>query len=233
MEKNIKLLRIKNMYIPTPDDEVQITRKMYGMDCFFQIKKKIKLSFLDRLKKLFKIADEWIDYEYAYSYIYSESDSELKDYQMNPSYRNLKFIEDKYNMESVLWDTVKSLSRDFIGDEFTIYGVIFGKNAHKIYNYDMDTIEFSGTDVFVSKNLESPDAAKLIFDNLLKLPHVEILHTGEWNEELQNSFIYDNYIETTEKRIPHPGVVVKHVSGDREKVVTIYNPDFKLWIKRP
>jgi len=216
----------------TPDDEVQITRKMYGMDCFFQIKKKKKLSIFEKLKKFFNKADEWMEYQYLYSYVYSDVDAQLQDYDMNPSYRNMKFIEEKYNMEKVLWGVVKSLGKNFIGDEFTIYGVIFGKNVHKIYNYDMDTIEFLGTDVFVNKNFESPDASKLIFDTLLNLPHVEILHTGEWDGELQDSFIYDNYVETTEKRIPHAGVVIKHVSGDKNKMTTIYNPDFKLWIGR-
>lgn len=214
----------------TPDDEVQITRKMYGMDCLFQITKKKKLSIVDRLKKLFNMADEWIDYEYSISYVYSESDSELFDFSMNPSYRNLLFVEKNYDIQNKIWQAVKSLGKNFIQDGFTFYGTIYGKNVHKYYTYDLDTIEFVGTDVFVHKNFESPDASKLIFDNLLKLPHVEILHTGEWNEELQKSFIYDNYLENTEKKIPHAGIIVKHVSGDRDKIQTIYNPDFKIWI---
>jgi len=220
------------MYIPTPDDEVQITRKMYGIDCKFSVRKKKKLTLLDKIKKLLKITDEWIDYEYNRTFYTSDSDFELHDYNMIPSECNLETIEIKYNIKNKLWEVAKSLSKNFIKDEFTIHGVMYGKGVHRFYTYDLDETQFAGTAVFVSKNYESPDASKLIFDNLLNLPHVEILHTGEWNEDIQNSFVYDNFLETTEKKIPHAGVVVKHVSGDISKVATIWNPDFRLWIGR-
>ncbi|MGE9120735.1 hypothetical protein, partial [Escherichia coli] len=57
---------IKNVPgIFTEEDWVQITRKIHGTNARFGIVKKNKLSIWDKIKKVFKLADNWIDYEFV------------------------------------------------------------------------------------------------------------------------------------------------------------------------
>jgi hypothetical protein len=217
----------KIMYTPTPDDEVQITRKMYGFNCYFGIIKKEKLSFFDKIRKIFGFADDWIDYKYVCD-IYDNGN--FYDSKMMYSSEFLEFIENKYDIRNILWNTVKGLSKNHIKDGFTMYGVAYGKGIHSMYTYNLDTIEFVGTDIFENKNYIAPDLVKMIFDTVLDLPHVEIFHTGEWNKEVQDEYVYNNYVENTNETLPHAGVVIKHVSGNRDKICTIYNPEFIIFL---
>jgi hypothetical protein len=63
--------------------------------------------------------------------------------------------------------------------------------------------------------------------DLLNLPHVKILHTGPWNQEIQDKFTFNNFIEGT--KIPHEGIVIKHISGERQKVAKVINPDYLIY----
>lgn len=212
----------------TEDDEVQMTRKIYGLDVYFGIVKKEKLSLIDKIKKLLNIADEWIDYRYKCGFYDTNN---FYDFNINPDEFFLEIVDKKYNIKNSLWNTVKSLGKNFIKDEFTIYGVLYGKNVHLHYNYGLETIEFVGCDIFENKNYVAPDAVKLIFDNQLNLPHIEILHTGEWSKSLQEQYSMDT-IRIDDNDIPHAGIVIKHVSGDRNKIETIYNPKFRDYIEK-
>lgn len=215
------------MYTPTIDDEVQISRKIYGLDVIFGIVKKKKLSLLDKIKKILGVSDSWIEYEYIYGI---RDNSDFFDSGLNTNKNLLCHVDKKLGIKTKLWKTVKGLTVNHIKDGFTIHGVVYGKGVHNTYTYGLDDIQFIGTDIFEDKNYIAPDAVKLIFDTLLELPHVEIFNTGEWNEDIQNEYTFNNYIENNDKKIPHAGVVVKHVSGDREKVTTIYNPEFLQFI---
>ena len=69
-----------------------------------------------------------------------------------------------------------------------------------------------------------------IYENLsdrevLKL--VDLLHTGNWSKEIQDSFVFNNFIEGT--KVPHEGVVVKCLSGNRQKVGKVINPDYLIY----
>jgi RNA ligase (TIGR02306 family) len=48
----------------TEEDTVEITRKLHGTNARYGIVKKTKISFLDKVKKFFRLADKWIDYEF-------------------------------------------------------------------------------------------------------------------------------------------------------------------------
>jgi hypothetical protein len=50
----------------TEDDIVEITRKIHGTNARYGIVKKTKLSLFDKVKKFFRLADKWIDYEFSY-----------------------------------------------------------------------------------------------------------------------------------------------------------------------
>jgi hypothetical protein len=39
--------------------------------------------------------------------------------------------------------------------------------------------------------------------------------------------VFNNFI--AESKVPHEGVVVKHISGDRSKVAKVINPDYLIY----
>ena len=61
---------------------------------------------------------------------------------------------------------------------------------------------------------------------VMDLPQVEVLYGGSWNKEIQDSFVFDNFIEGT--KVPHEGVVVKSITGVRSKVSKVINPDYLI-----
>jgi hypothetical protein len=54
-----------------------------------------------------------------------------------------------------------------------------------------------------------------------------LLYQGSWNKEIQDSFVFDNFIEGT--KVPHEGIVVKSVTGDRRKVSKCINPGYLIY----
>ena len=59
------------------------------------------------------------------------------------------------------------------------------------------------------------------------LPHVEVLYEGFWSQDIQDDFVFKNFIEGT--KVPHEGIVIKHVSGERQKVAKVINPDYLIY----
>jgi hypothetical protein len=53
------------------------------------------------------------------------------------------------------------------------------------------------------------------------------LHEGVWSQEVQDKYTFKNFIEGT--KVPHEGIVIKHVSGDRRKVAKVINPDYLIY----
>jgi hypothetical protein len=54
-----------------------------------------------------------------------------------------------------------------------------------------------------------------------------MLLKGSWNKEEQDKYVFDNFIEGT--KVPHEGVVVKSVTGDRRKVSKVINPSYLIY----
>ena len=63
----------------------------------------------------------------------------------------------------------------------------------------------------------------------LELPHVPILHNGLWSQEIQDKYTFKNFIEGT--KVPHEGIVIKDLSGKRNKVAKVINPDYQFMEK--
>jgi hypothetical protein len=61
----------------------------------------------------------------------------------------------------------------------------------------------------------------------LQLPQVELLYKGIWVKEIQDTFVFNNNIEGG--KVPHEGIVVKSVTGDRRKVSKVINPDYLIY----
>jgi RNA ligase (TIGR02306 family) len=208
----------------TPEDEVQITRKIHGTNARYGIVKKSKLGFWDKVKKFFRIADEWIDYEYIYGSHNCEKGSDSQGFYSTDVWRT---IAEKYDIKARLWDICEILGTYHVGDGIILYGEIYGAGIQKNYDYCLNDIEFVGFDLKMDNEYLPTDSAQYEITELLGLSHVEVLYEGKWDQEIQDSFVFNNFIEGT--KIPHEGIVIKHISGDRKKVAKVINPDYLIY----
>ena len=218
---NIK--NVKGMF--DEEDEVQITRKLHGTNARYGIVKKRKLSIWDKVRKFFGIADQWIEYEYVYGSHNVEKGSDSQGFYDTDVWRT---VADKYDIKNRLWGYVKRLDPKTIGSGVVLYGEIYGPGIQKNYDYGLATndIRFAGFDfVEDGKYLDTWSTAHVIVDRL-NLPHVPELYNGQWNQEIQDRYTFNNFIEGT--KVPHEGVVIKHVSGERNKVAKVINPDYLI-----
>jgi len=217
------LKNVKDMF--TEEDTVEITRKIHGTNARYGIVKKTKLTFWDKVKKFFGLADKWIGYEFVVGSHNVEKGSDSQGfYDTNVWYQ----IADKYEIKKKLWEYVKSFAmQPEIGDGITIYGEIYGAGIQKNYEYGLTDIEFVGFDVKENGEYLSPINSKLLIKHILDLPYVEILHFGNWSQEVQDKFVFNNFIAGT--KVPEEGIVIKYHTGERNKVAKVINPDYLIY----
>lgn len=208
----------------TEEDDVQITRKIHGTNARYGIVKKSKLSFWDKVKKFFRIADKWVDYEYVYGSHNVEKGSDSQGFYSTDVWRT---IAEKYNIKEKLWELVKSNKPEDIGAGIVLYGEIYGAGIQKNYDYGLTDIEFAGFDVTLDGKYTDTDHAYIVIEKYLELPHVEVLYKGRWYQEIQDKFTFNNFIEGT--KVPHEGIVIKYFTGERQKVVKVINPDYLIY----
>jgi RNA ligase (TIGR02306 family) len=208
----------------TEEDNVEITRKIHGTNARFGIVKKNKLSFKDKIKKFFGLADKWIDYEFVVGSHNVEKGSDSNGYyDTNVWYE----IANKYDIRRKLWDYVKQRGTNHIGEGVILYGEIYGAGIQKGYDYGLDEIKFAGFDIKKNGEYENIFRSNFIFNQALILPYVDVLYTGPWSQEIQDSFVFNNFIPGT--KVPHEGIVIKHVSGERNKIAKVINPDYLIY----
>ena len=208
----------------TEDDLVEITRKIHGTNARYGIVLKHKLSLWDRFKKWIKIADEWIDYEFVYGSHNVEKGSDTQGFYDTDVW---KMIADELDIKNKLWDCVKNQSfPEGIGTGFIIHGEIYGKGIQKNYEYGLDTIKFAGFDVEINGEYEMPTSANAIFASL-KLDYVPVLDLCNWSQEVQDKYVFKQFINGT--KVPHEGIVIKHITGNRKKVAKVINPDYLIY----
>ena len=213
---------VKGMFDET--DEVQITRKLHGTNARYGIVKKAKLSFWNKVKKFFKLADEWIDYEYVYGSHNVEKGSDSQGFYSTDVWRT---VADNYDIKDKLWCYVKRHTTEYIGSGVVIYGEIYGPGIQKNYDYGLKEIEFAGFDIVVDGEYITTSVTQYLMEDMLNLPHVPVLYVGQWNQEVQDKYTFNNNIEGT--KIPHEGIVIKSLDGDRSKVYKVINPDYLIY----
>jgi RNA ligase (TIGR02306 family) len=217
---------VPNMF--TEDDAVEITRKIHGTNARYGIIKKTKLSLWDRFKKLIRIADKWIDYEFIYGSHNVEKGSDTQGFYDTDVWRT---IADQYDIKNKLWDYVKSeYNPEMIGTGFIIYGEIYGKGIQKNYEYGFDHIEFAGFDIEVDSEYVDTFRSWSTMTINLNLPYVPILSVDTWSQDLQDSFTFNQFINGT--KVPHEGIVIKHITGDRKRVAKVINPDYHIYAEK-
>jgi RNA ligase (TIGR02306 family) len=212
----------------TEEDTVEITRKIHGTNARYGIVKKNKLSLWDKIRKFIGLADKWIEYEFVVGSHNVEKGSDSNGfYDTNVWYE----IEKKYNIKQKLWDYVKSDAMEpEIGDGITLYGEIYGAGIQKGYDYGLKEIEFVGFDVKEEGEYLDPINSKLLIEHILELPYVEQLYYGRWSQEVQDKYVFNNYIKGT--KVPEEGIVIKHQSKGREKIAKVINPDYLIFAEK-
>jgi RNA ligase (TIGR02306 family) len=211
----------------TEEDDVEITRKIHGTNARYGIVKKNKLSFFDNVKKFFGFADKWIEYEFVVGSHNVEKGSDSNGfYDTNVWYD----IEKKYDIKSKLWKCVRLSEPHIIGDGITLYGEIYGAGIQKGYDYGLKEIEFVGFDVKENGEYQSPDTANIYIEDLLNLPYVKILYKGKWSQEVQDNYVFNNFIPNT--KVPEEGIVIKYYTGERNKVAKVINPDYLIFAEK-
>lgn len=207
----------------TEEDNVQITRKLHGTNARYGIVLKKKLSFTDKLRKFFRLADKWIDYEYVYGSHNVEKGSDSQGFYDTDVWRT---VAENNKIKQKLWDFVKCQS-DGIGSGIILYGEIYGKGIQKNYEYNLDEIRFAGFDFVIDGVYQDTFFAQHVIENVLGLDHVPVLYNGSWNQETQDKYVFNNFIWNT--KVPHEGIVIKHMSGERNKVAKVINPDYLIY----
>ena len=209
----------------TEEDTVEITRKIHGTNARYGVVKKAKLTIWDRIKKLF--GNKWIDYEFVVGSHNVEKGSDSNGYyDTNVWYE----IEKKYDIKKKLWDYVKDTGAEYIGDGITVYGEIYGAGIQKGYDYGLTEIKFVGFDVKENGKYLATYDSKLLVRDILELPYVEQLYYGNWSQEKQDKYVFNNFIPGT--KVPHEGIVIKHHTGAREKVAKVINPDYLIYAEK-
>ena len=207
----------------TEEDNVQITRKIHGTNARYGIVLKKKLSFTDKLKKFFRLADKWVDYEYVYGSHNVEKGSDSQGFYDTDVWRT---VAENNKIKQKLWDFVKCQS-DGIGSGVILYGEIYGKGIQKNYEYNLDDNRFSGFDFVIDGVYQDTFFTQHIVENVLGLEHVPVLYNGSWNQETQDKYVFNNFISGT--KVPHEGIVIKSISGERNKVAKVINPDYLIY----
>lgn len=206
----------------TEKDLVEITRKIHGTNARYGIVKKTKLSLWDKIVKF--LGNKWVEYEFVVGSHNVEKGSDSQGfYDTNVWYE----IAEKYNLKEKMWNIAMLRGADDIGTGITFYGEIYGTGIQKGYDYGLNEIKLVGFDVSINGQYVDTAKAEYIITAHLRVPYVPVLYTGFWSKEKQDSFVFNNFIEGT--KVPHEGVVIKDVSGDRRKIAKVINPDYLLW----
>ena len=204
------------------EDEVVITRKLHGTNARYGIVRKKKLSLWDGVKMFF--GNKWVAFEYVYGSHNVEKGSDSQGFYDTNVWEN---ISNKYNIRQKLWDHVKdTYYPDKLTEGVVIYGEIYGAGIQKNYEYGLTDVKFAGFDVEVDGEYQ-PYINETVHFDCLQVPQVELLYQGNWNKEEQDKFVFNNNVEGT--KVPHEGIVVKSVTGDRRKVSKVINPDYLIY----
>jgi RNA ligase (TIGR02306 family) len=212
----------------TEDDLVEITRKIHGTNARYGIVLKNKLSLWDRFKKLIRVADKWIDYEFVYGSHNVEKGSDTQGFYDTDVWRT---IANELDIKSKLWGYVKAVyTPETLGIGFIIHGEIYGKGIQKNYEYGLDTIKFAGFDIEENSIYLSPIESNATFHFDLELDYVPVLDINNWSQELQDKYTFNQFIDGT--KVPHEGIVIKHITGDRKRVAKVINPDYLIYAEK-
>jgi len=213
-----------NMF--TEDDDVVITRKIHGTNARYGIVKKTHISLWSKFINFFK-RDPWFEYEYVYGSHNVEKGSDTQGFYSTDVWKE---IADKYDIKNKLWNVVKNyVDKNSLGKGFIVYGEIYGPGIQgDKYSYNLKEKEFAGFDIEVDGNYLNEMFENVFFKHL-KLPQVPLLYTGKYRQKYVDKYV-GGYIEGT--NVPHEGIVVKCITGDRKKVSKVINQEYHVFAEK-
>ena len=215
------LKNVQGMF--TEEDEVEITRKIHGTNARYGIVKKKKISIWDKVKRFF--GNKWVEYEYVYGSHNVEKGSDSQGFYDTDVWRT---VAEKYQIREKLWDLFKEYKDYYeIEEGIVIYGEIYGAGIQKNYDYGLTDIQFAGFDVTINGKYCDVGRRLDVITLVLALPYVPILYGGNWSQEVQDQLVFNNFIEGT--KVPHEGIVIKALDGNRQKVAKVINPDYLIY----
>lgn len=216
------LKNVKGMF--TEEDVVEVTRKIHGTNARYGIIKKNKLSLWDKVKKFFGLADKWVDYEFVYGSHNVEKGSDSQGFYSTDVWRN---VIDKYDIKNKLWSFVNEMELSDLNSGIVLYGEIYGPGIQKNYDYGLTELELSIFDITIDGKYLPTFTTEQFTKVDFKLDYVPVLYVGNWSQEVQDKFVFNNMIEGT--KVPHEGIVIKEHTGDRRKVAKVINPDYLIY----
>lgn len=197
----------------TEEDTVVITRKIHGSNFRCGLVKKAKIKF-------------WVKepYEFVYGSHRVEKGSDSQGfYSTNIWMEMVTKYALKQRLKSLLLNIGESVDSGII-----LYGEVFGEGVQGDYTYgkkDRDLVLF---DIEINGIYITWDEF-IQLTNIMRLPIVDKLYEGKWSKEAQDQHLSD-YIEGT--KIPHEGVVVKCITGDRKKIAKVINPQYHIYAEK-
>jgi RNA ligase (TIGR02306 family) len=217
-----KFPNIKNVNgMFTEEDTVEVTRKIHGTNARYGIVRKNKLSVWNKVRRFF--GDKWVEYEYVYGSHNVEKGSDSQGFYDTDVWRT---IAEKHNIREKLWDFFKLTKTLYNNkDGIVIYGEIYGPGIQKNYDYGLTELEYAGFDVTINGEYQTTSRSTVIHE-WLGLKNVPILEYNVWSEDLLTKYTFDK-IEGT--KVPHEGIVIKAVDGNRHKVAKVINPDYLIY----
>jgi len=219
-----KFPNFKNVFnIYSEDDIVEISRKIHGTNARYGFVKRHKTSFLHKVKNFFGLCTVWDNFEFVVGSHNVEKGSDSQGfYDKNVWYD----IEKKYEIKKKILKYLKDSVINDVESGLVIYGEIYGAGIQRNYDYGLTDIQFKIFDIQIDGEYCPTFLTKTICEEM-ELPYIDVLHVGIWDKDTQDSFVVNNFIEGT--KIPHEGVVVKCVTGKRNKVVKVINPDYLIY----
>lgn len=138
-------------------------------------------------------------------------------------------ISEKYQIKkklTELFKQIQDIEPELLGTGIILYGEIYGPGIQgQHYTYGLKERELALFDIELDKIYLNREEFKDFVEEL-GLPSVEVLYRGKWDLNIINKLI-DVKIPNT--KIPHEGVVVSHVSGDRTKISKMINPEYLMF----
>jgi hypothetical protein len=138
----------------------------------------------------------------------------------------------KYDIKNKLSNFIKACmleNPNYTTSGLIIYGEVYGQGIQgEKYNYGLKSKEIVFFDIEDNGNYLSQNNKEFIF-NILNIPTVDKLYQGKWSRTHQERFLYDNINNTD---VPHEGLVISCISGDRQKVSKVINPNYHIFAEK-
>jgi RNA ligase (TIGR02306 family) len=210
----------------TEKDVVYITRKIHGSNWRAGIVKKDKITFWDKVRKLF--GNKWVEYTFVYGSRTVEKGSDSQGYYSTDVW---KTICERYNVKERLWKLVKA--NNVINEGIVLYGEIYGpgiqgeKYAYGESEVKLKLFDIKHDGVYLGEENWRSIALQIGFGTQ---DLVDVLYHGKWSKEEEDKWVFNHFINNT--KVPHEGIVVKRNDGSRQHMYKRINPEYLIFSEK-